>query len=192
MTAGGRCLCGQRLGPPWVLEAAFCGAVAAMLVGARSGLEVPAYLWFAALGVVLAVVDAAAKRLPNTLTALWAVGTLTGLAVPAVLDNRGGQWLRAVAAGVLLTVLFGLLAVLQPGAVGWGDVKAAGAVGVALGWLSWVAVYGAVLVAFVLAAGYAVTLLARRRAGRGTRVPFGPFLVTGALVLSAWLPAASG
>jgi len=143
------------------------------------------------LGVVLAVVDASVRRLPNVLTVAWAGGTLAGLLLPAVLEHRGGDWLRAVLSGAALMVLFGVPALLRPGAMGWGDVKAAAAVGVALGWLGWVAVYGGVLLAFLLASGYAVVLLVRRRAGRRTQLALGPFLVAGAMVLIALLPATS-
>lgn len=192
LTAGGRCpACGSAAGAaPWLVEGAVIVAVAAVVLGNRQGAELVAYLWFGVLGAVLAVVDAMVRRLPNPLTALWSIGTLTALAFPAVLEGRGDQWLRALLAGLALMVAFGALALLRPGAVGWGDVKAAPAVGIALGWLSWTAVYGAVFLGFVLAAVYAMALLALRRAGRGSQVPFGPFLVAGALVVVALLPAA--
>lgn len=193
VTAAGRCTdCGVRIGSgPWLMEIALLAAVAVVLLGARRGPELPAYLWFAVLGVVLAFVDATVRRLPNLLTAAWAVGTLTALGLPALTQDRTGDWLRALLGGVVLMAVFGLLALVRPAAMGWGDVKAAGGVGIALGWLSWVAVYAGVTLAFFLAAGYAVVLLVRRRGGRGTQLPLGPFLVIGALVAAALLPAAA-
>ncbi|WP_430786849.1 prepilin peptidase [Actinoplanes sp. G11-F43] len=152
----------------------------ALALSTRSGWELPAYLWFGGLGVAAAVVDARVRRLPNAITAAWAVGTVAGLLVPAVIEQRGDDWLRAVLAGVTLTVVFGLVAL--SGALGWGDVKAAAAVGVILGWLGWVAVYAGMLAAAVLAGGWAVVLLARGRARRRTRIPLGPFLVAGAVI----------
>lgn len=190
LTAAGRCVaCGLAAGAaPWLVEGALVVAVAAIVFGNRHGAELAAYLWFAVLGAVLAVVDGMVRRLPNPLTALWSIGTLAALAIPAVLEDRGDQWLRALLAGLALMLAFGALALLRPGAMGWGDVKAAAAVGVALGWLGWIAVYGAVLLGFLLAAVYAMALLVSRRAGRGTQVPFGPFLVAGALLVVALLP----
>ena len=190
LTATGRCVaCGAAAGAaPWLVEGALVVAMAAIVFGNRHGAELAAYLWFAMLGAVLAVVDGMVRRLPNPLTALWSIGTLAALAIPAVLEDRGDQWLRALLAGLALMLAFGALASLRPGAMGWGDVKAAAAVGVALGWLGWIAVYGAVLLGFVLAAVYAMALLVSRRAGRGTQMPFGPFLVAGALLVVALLP----
>jgi leader peptidase (prepilin peptidase)/N-methyltransferase len=201
VTARGRCAaCGHAVGRvPWVVEIAVVVAVAARGgAGARGGgglpprpvAEWPAYGWFAALGVVLGVVDAVVRRLPNVLTLAWAGGTTAALLLPAVLEHRGGDWLRAVLAGTVLTVLFGAVALLRPGAMGWGDVKAAAAVGVALGWLGWAAVYGGVLLAFLLASVFAVVLLVRRRAGRRSQLALGPFLVIGALVVIALAPGA--
>lgn len=191
VTARGRCAgCGQALGrAPWVVEIAVVVALGVLALGARPVVEWPAYGWFAALGVVLGVVDAAVRRLPNALTLAWAGGTAAGLLAPALLEHRGGDWLRALLAGVALTVLFGAVALLRPGAMGWGDVKAAAAVGVALGWLGWAAVYGGVLLAFLLASLYAVVLLVRRRAGRRSQLALGPFLVAGALIVIAVAPA---
>lgn len=191
VTMDGRCAqCGDRVGrSPWVIEVAGVAVVALLVLGTRTSTELPAYLWFAVLGVVLAVVDATVFRLPNALTAAWAGGTLVGLLLPAVLEHRGDDWLRAVLAGLTLTVPLGLLALLRPGSLGWGDVKAAAAVGIALGWLGWLAVYAGVLLASFVAFGYAMVLLVRRRAGRRTRLPLGPFLVTGAVVVIALLPA---
>jgi leader peptidase (prepilin peptidase)/N-methyltransferase len=114
---------------------------------------------------------------------VWAGGTLAGLLIPALIEHRGGDWVRAVLAALILPVVFALPALLRPGAMGWGDVKAAAAVGAALGWLGWAPVYAGVLLAFLLACGYAVVLLVRRRAGRRTQLALGPFLVAGALVV---------
>lgn len=185
----GRCTCGARLGSPWQVEAGVCAAVGVVLLSGRPGLEVPAYLWFAVLGVVLSIVDAAARRLPNALTAAWAGGTLLGLAVPAVLADRGDAWLRAVACGLALAGFVAILAVVRPGGMGWGDVKAAVTVGMALGWLGWTAAYIGALLIFTLPAIYAMTLGVCGRPWRGIRVPMGPFMLASALIVAAWLSA---
>lgn len=190
VTVRGECVrCGARLGPrAWVLEVALAAALAALVLGPRPGVESPAYGWFAVLGIALAAVDIRVRRLPNALTAAWAGGVFAGLGLAALVEHRGGDWVRAALAGVGVAALFAVIAVLRPGALGWGDVKAAVAVGAMLGWLGWAALYAGFFVAFALAAGYAVVLLARG-AGRRTGLPFGPFLVAGALVVAAWWPS---
>lgn len=191
VTAAGRCVgCADRLGPGrWTVEIGVVGAVAVVLLGPRTATELPANLWFAVLGIALAAVDVTVRRLPNQLTLLWAGGLLACLALPAVLDDRGGDWVRALAGGVALALLFAVMASVRPGSLGWGDVKAAMAIGAALGWHGWVALYAGMFVAFSLAAGYAIVLLARG-ARRGSKMPLGPFLVVGALLVAAVWPAA--
>jgi leader peptidase (prepilin peptidase)/N-methyltransferase len=186
----GRCRqCAGRAGPaPYTVELALLATAALLVAGPRGVLELPAYTWFAVLGVTLSFVDAMVRRLPNLVTLLWAGGVLAGLALPAVAADRGDDWLRAVLGAIALTGSFGVLAAVRPGSLGWGDVKAGLAVGAALGWLSWVALYAGIFLAFLLAVLYAVVLVLRRRAGRGTRVVFGPFLFAGAIIVAALLP----
>ena len=47
----------------------------------------------------------------------------------------------------------------------------------------------ALFAAFLLSAGVGIVLLATGRAGRRSKVPFGPFLAAGALVVIALAPA---
>jgi len=190
LTVSARCAaCGIRLGPgPWIVEVATVAAAALLLTGSRSAVELPAYAWFAALGLLLAFIDAAVHRLPNLLTAAWVAGTLGGLILPAALESRWDDWLRALVGGIALTVAFGLVALVRSRAVGWGDVKAAATAGVALAWLGWGAILQGLMLTFALAFGYTVVLLVRGRAGRATRIPLGPFLVAGVLIVAAWYP----
>lgn len=188
VTLSGVCAgCGIRRGPaPWVVEVALAVAIAATIFGPRPRSELPAYLWFVGLGVVLAVIDAQVNRLPNPLTLAWAGGVFAGLGLPAIIDHRGGDWVRAVLAAAVVTLLFAAVALIRPGSLGWGDVKGALGVGAALGWLGWAALYAGMFVAFALASVYAVVLL-RRGSRRGSKLAFGPFLVAGAvLVVALW------
>ena len=58
-------------------------------------------------------------------------------------------------------------------------------VGGVLGWYGFGAVFEGVLAAFLLAAVYGTAKLAARRAGRRDELPFGPFLLLGALLAVA-------
>jgi leader peptidase (prepilin peptidase)/N-methyltransferase len=66
--------------------------------------------------------------------------------------------------------------------MGFGDVKLAGVVGMFLGFLGWgPLVVGAFLMFFLGGLG-GVVLMAVGRAGRKTKIPFGPFIVAGTLI----------
>jgi prepilin signal peptidase PulO-like enzyme (type II secretory pathway) len=143
--------------------------------------ELPAYLYLAAVGVLLTYVDVAVKRLPDPFTLpSYLVGpVLLGAAVLA-----GGRPMRLVHALIGLAALWALYALqhfFAPGAIGWGDVKLAGVLGLYLGWLGVSAWWLGTLAGFVLGALWAVFLLLTRRGTRKSEIPFGPFMLAGAL-----------
>lgn len=158
------------------LAAVALGAVAGAL-GAEP--QLPAYLWLAAVGVALAVIDIETLRLPDRLTLpSYPVG-LVLLAIPADWPALG----RAVLAAVITGVAAFLLALLAPrGGLGLGDVKLLGLLGLFLGWLGWGVLVVGVALGFALGAVAAVGMLASRRAGLRDHLAFGPWLIAGALV----------
>ncbi|MBV8596010.1 MAG: prepilin peptidase [Candidatus Eremiobacteraeota bacterium] len=93
-----------------------------------------------------------------------------------------GQALPALAGAATGAVLFGLLYIVTRGTgLGLGDVKLAACLGLFIGWPNTLAMSAA---SVVIGAIIAVPLLvARKRRGRDV-VPFGPFLVLGALIMT--------
>jgi leader peptidase (prepilin peptidase)/N-methyltransferase len=143
--------------------------------------ELPAYLYLAAAGSLLAFIDVAVKRLPDPYTL---PSYLIGPALLGVAVLVGGRPVRLVHALVGLAVMWALYAVQHlaaPGAIGWGDVKLAGVLGLYLGWLGAPAWWLGVLAGFVLGGLYAAGLLITRRGSRKSEIPFGPFMLAGAL-----------
>jgi leader peptidase (prepilin peptidase)/N-methyltransferase len=164
-------------------------AAAALLVASpRSGLELIGLSWFAAVGTVAAFVDLRVRRLPDLLTGAAAAGLLLAFGVAALVEGRTEQLLRAAGAGIVVVAAMAVLAIARPGALGGGDVKFGFAVGAALGWVSWFAVYAGITAAFGLAMIYALAVLATRRGRRRDQFAFGPFLVAGTLLALTVLP----
>lgn len=188
----GRCpACRARLGP-WPGAVELTTAVALGLLGARvhAGLVLAADCFLVLLAVPLGYIDAAVRRLPNALTGPAFLGTLALLAAAA---GSAGQWhslVRAVLGGLALAAAFWLAAFLSPSAVGGGDVRLAASTGTALAWYGLASLVAGLLAAFVLAAAYGLALLAARRASLKQQIPFGPFLIAGALL--AILAAGAG
>jgi leader peptidase (prepilin peptidase)/N-methyltransferase len=82
-------------------------------------------------------------------------------------------------------VLFGfyfLLAFIYPAGMGFGDVKLAGIIGGVLAYLSWATLLIGTFLGFLLGAVAGLTLMVVKRAGRKTAIPFGPWMLAGALV----------
>ncbi|MYW05837.1 prepilin peptidase [Streptomyces sp. SID3343] len=157
-------------------------AVGAGLFVWRVGVHavLPALLVFALLAAALVVCDVRLTRLPDPLT-LPAYPLLAALlAIP--LD--GAAYVRALIAAAAMFVGHFLLA-LFVGGIGLGDAKAAGPVGMVLGWVSWAALVQAMVIAYVCVGVYAIGLAVARRATRGSVVPFGPFLLGAAVLVLA-------
>jgi leader peptidase (prepilin peptidase)/N-methyltransferase len=66
--------------------------------------------------------------------------------------------------------------------MGFGDVKLAGLLGLYLGWLGWASVLVGTLAGFLLGGFAGVTLVLTRRANGKTAIPFGPYMLAGALL----------
>jgi len=181
----GRCRdCGTRISIRYPLVE--CGtsllfALVALRVGTHAAL--PGFLYLAAVGLALAVIDFDTRRLPNVLTLpSYGVG-LALLGAAAVVDGEPGRLVRGVEAMAALYAFYFVLWYATRGrGIGFGDVKLAGVLGLYLGWLGWPELLVGAFAAHLLGGGVAVGLLARGRAGRKTSVPFGPFLVAGAMV----------
>ncbi|MFL6144149.1 MAG: prepilin peptidase [Labedaea sp.] len=158
------------------------GAVTGWLAGLDRLAALPAYLWFAAVGLALAVIDAGCRRLPNALV-LPSYPVLVVLLLGATLAV--GDWPAMTRAGIGAVALFGLyflLAVVHPAGMGWGDVKLSGLIGLMLGYLSWAALVVGAFAGFLLGAVAGVVVLVSRRGDRKTALPFGPFMLAGALL----------
>ncbi|SDP25258.1 leader peptidase (prepilin peptidase) / N-methyltransferase [Nakamurella panacisegetis] len=142
----------------------------------------PAYAYLAAVGVTLAMIDLDHRRLPNVII-LPSYVIIAGLLAGASLWTHDWSALaRAGAGGVALFAFYLLLAVIHPAGMGMGDVKLAGILGAILGYLSWAALIIGAFGGFLLGAIVGIAVLA---AGRGTRksaLPFGPFMITGAIL----------
>lgn len=178
----GRCRdCGAAIARRYPLVEAATGVVF-VLVGIRFGwaAELPAYLYLAALGLALALIDLDVHRLPDRLV-LPAYPTLAVLL--GVASGVHGDWAALGRAGIgaaALLLLYGSLWFVRPDAMGFGDVKLSGVVGAGLAWVGWGPLVIGAFAAFLLGGAYGVALIATRRGGRRSRVPFGPWMVLGA------------
>ena len=159
-------------------------AVLFVLVAAVLGLswELPAYLFFAAVAVVLTVIDLRHHLLPNAVV-LPALGIGVVLLSCAAAGQGGwGALLRAVLGALVLFVLYLVLALISPAGLGMGDVKLAAVLGLFLGFQGWGALFVGAVLASVIGAVVGLAVLASRRGGLRSDVPFGPSMLAGALL----------
>ncbi|MDR6198714.1 leader peptidase (prepilin peptidase)/N-methyltransferase [Microbacterium sp. SORGH_AS428] len=139
-----------------------------------------AYGTLAILSVVLAVIDVRTHRLPNALVLPAYPFLLAALALASIGRADMVPFLQAVAGGAIAFVFYLLLRLVQPRGMGGGDVKLAGLLGIALGYLGWDALLLGLFAGFLLGGLFSVGLLLSRRGSRRTRIPFGPWMLLGA------------
>jgi leader peptidase (prepilin peptidase)/N-methyltransferase len=147
-----------------------------------SGLALVAFLYLAAITISLALIDLDVHRLPDVivLPAYPVLAVLLGSS--SVLVGDVAALGRAAIGGVALAAFYLVLALVKPGAMGLGDVKLAGVLGLALAWLGWPQLIVGAFAAFVTGGVFALILLATRRASRATGIPFGPWMLLGAWI----------
>ncbi|MDJ0384167.1 A24 family peptidase [Streptomyces sp. G-G2] len=161
-----------------VPAALICAALAAA-AGVRP--ETAVFVGLAPVLVLLALVDLAVHRLPDVLTLplAAALGALLGIA--ALAPGAAGSWRLALLGGGVLGAAYLLLFVVNPAGLGFGDVKLALPLGVALGWYGWGVWMAGAFLGFLYGAVYGLGLVLRGRASGRDAFPFGPFMVAGAL-----------
>ncbi len=180
----GRCRdCGARISARYpAVELA--GAAVFALVGARVGLDwaLPGYLLFAWTLLVLAVIDAETRKIPNRLTYPLTPVLAVLLVAAGVLNGVPGAGLRALLGGLAAFGGLLLLALISPRGMGMGDVKLAGFIGIGLGYLGWAHVVVGVFGGFLLGGVVAIVFLATGFRRRKDLIPFGPYLALGAVL----------
>ena len=183
----GRCAdCGASISARYPLVEAATAALFVVVTLRLSDLglltALPAYLYFAAIGIALALIDFDCRRLPNSIV----LPSYPVIAVLLTLDAAWHHdWWALGRAAIGAAALFGFyfaLAFAYPAGMGFGDVKLSGILGGVLAYLSWAALLVGALGGFFLGAVVGVAVLAAGRGNRKTALPFGPFMIAGALV----------
>lgn len=163
-------------------KGALASAVVAFLLAARLDFswELLALIGIVPAGVALFVIDLRTRYLPT-----WLIGPFYAVvvlvAVVAALDRS--TWDPVIGAAVGWLVFGGFFTLnwllVPSGGLGFGDVRLAGLLGLALGLISWGAFVLGMLTGIFTAGLVALTLLVTRRK---KHYPYGPYLLVGALV----------
>jgi leader peptidase (prepilin peptidase) / N-methyltransferase len=142
---------------------------------------VPAFLYFTAIGIALTLIDLEVRRLPNAIVLPSYPVLALALAGSAWWQHDWWPLARAGIGAAALLVFFGAVWFIHPAGMGFGDVKLSGLIGGVLGYLSWNALVLGAFLGFLLGAVVGVTVIATGRGTRKSALPFGPFMILGAL-----------
>jgi leader peptidase (prepilin peptidase)/N-methyltransferase len=180
----GRCRdCGTAISPRYPLVEVACAALFAVMA-VRFGLDpvLPAFLYLAAVGLALALIDVDCKRLPDALTLPSYPVAAVLLGIAALAGSSSGSLGRALLGGLAMFALYFALCFAYPAGMGFGDVKLSGVLGLCTAWLGWGAWAVGLFSGFLFGALFGIALIVARRGGRKTAVPFGPFMLLGVLL----------
>jgi leader peptidase (prepilin peptidase) / N-methyltransferase len=173
---------GARVG---VMTALLAGLLAGTveLLGLRPATA--ALAWAAGAAVVLGAVDLLSHRLPDRVTYPAYAVCAAALLVDAAVLGTWGAFVRGLLAAAASFAVGVVAAALSPDGFGFGDVKLLGLLGLVLGWFGWGVLLTGVFLGLLTGALVSALLLATRRAGWRTAIPFGPPLLTGAVLVLA-------
>jgi leader peptidase (prepilin peptidase)/N-methyltransferase len=152
------------------------GLLFAAVVAFRDGtLDVVLGLILVTFLVPITLIDLDHRLIPNKLTLPLAVASIAAVVILSPSDV-----VEYLVSGAGAFLFFFLAALAYPRGMGMGDVKLAGAMGLALGR----AVAPAILFALLAGVVVGALVIARKgaREGRKTAVPFGPFLALGGVI----------
>lgn len=187
----GRCGgCGNRIGwwqPVVEVTNALLWVLAAIHFG--PSLELIAFLPLFSGLLALSVIDLQTYRLPDRINLPLFLGSIPLIVVISLVQDRPGDLVWAAVGGVGYWMLLGLMWLIYPRGMGYGDVKLARVLGLYLGWVSPVLIlYGLMFAGIGGSVVGIITLIVTRDRARG--FPFGPWLAGGcvlAILLSGWL-----
>lgn len=181
--------CGERRPHAW--RPLVLGLLAAAVLGgfaARIGADV-VLAPYAVLGlslVAISAIDLERFIIPNRLVYPTLALVAPLLVLSSAVDHRWGSLARAAIAAAAAFVAFFVVHIVVPRGMGFGDVRLAGLLGLATGWLGLGHAFVAFFAAFLLGALVGIGVMVVSGAGRKTRIPFGPFMAAGAVVAVLW------
>ncbi|WP_291382154.1 A24 family peptidase [Demequina sp.] len=146
-----------------------------------------ALVYLAVITVALTAIDLEHRRLPDALTLPAYPVLAVAIAIYAGMENEWWILARALIGAAILGGVYFALWFAYPKGMGFGDVKAAGMLGLALGAVGWSAVAVGAIAGPLIGGVVGVAVVIRSRRARGVAIPYGPWLIAG-----AWLGILAG
>jgi leader peptidase (prepilin peptidase)/N-methyltransferase len=165
--------------------------IAAAIVGAIVGWQlagsaiIAAWVYLAAVGVVLAYIDSQTRILPTRIIGPSYLVMIALTVIAWLIDDAPDDLVRAGLGWLIAGAFYYVLWWIYPRGMGFGDVRLSGLLGIALGYLGWpefvLGLYSGFLVGGV---GGLLLGMVGRTVKR--KYPFGPFMLVGALIGLIW------
>ncbi len=178
----GRCrYCKERISLSYpIVEIISAGILIVLLLKYAITVEFALSSIFCLLMVLIAIIDWKHLIIPNLIVI---VGFILGLAMKALINST--VLVNAIISSIGSMVVVAVILLLsnfffKKDAMGWGDVKVAGVIGLFLGFQNFLITFW---LAAVSGSVYGIWLLRKRGMPRETKLPFGSFLAAAACVV---------
>lgn len=166
----------------WLVPLANAAIFAAIAIRFGAEWEVPAYLAFFAALLAISVIDLQLQIIPNRVVYPAIFAAVALLALAAGLEDDWGSFRQALVSGAVAWLALLVIHLVQPGGMGFGDVRLSFLLGMHLGWISYGHALMGIFLGFLLGAVVGLLLVGLRIRSRTDHVPFGPFLAAGAAI----------
>jgi leader peptidase (prepilin peptidase) / N-methyltransferase len=178
--------CGERrLHPsrPAVQSVLTAVVLAGLAVRFGATVALSAYAVVGIALVAIAVIDVESHIVPNRILYPAAFVAAPLFVVTAAVDHRWGSlWHAAASSAIGFTALF-VVHFAYPKGMGFGDVRLAGVVGGAAGWMGFRAAFLAFFLMFLFGSIGGIIQLAVTGAGRRTAIGFAPYMALGTMTV---------
>lgn len=176
--------CGAQIGPRHpLIEIGLAVAYGYLWITLGPSIRLALYLLYAAIFALILITDVERRLILNSVTT-----PAICLALSASFFTPGMTWQNALAGGAIgfaffyVTALLGN-AVFGSGALGGGDVKLAAFVGLITGFPL---IVEALVLTILIGAAVSLVLLVTRVRSLRDHIPYGPFLIVGAVITLLW------
>ena len=165
-----------------LIEATTAGLFAGMAARFGFSWSLPAYLVLAAGLLALACIDLEHLLLPKRIVYPVFILVTALLLMAAIATHHWHDLLVAGLCGIAWFVVFFAMNAISPRVLGFGDVRLAPVLGLALGWLGVRYVLLGFFAANLIGAVIGIALIATKQMSRQQQIPYGVFLALGTLL----------
>jgi leader peptidase (prepilin peptidase) / N-methyltransferase len=165
-----------------LIEATTAGLFAGMAARFGFSWSLPAYLVLAAGLLALACIDLEHLLLPKRIVYPVLILVTALLVVAAAATHRWHALLVAGLCAIVWFIVFFAMNAISPRVLGFGDVRLAPVLGLALGWLGVRYVLLGFFAANLIGAVIGIALIATKQMSRQQQIPYGVFLALGTLL----------
>lgn len=138
--------------------------------------------FFVFIGVVLSIIDAKTMLLPTKTIIVGVAVTVPLLAASSIISGNFSQLLWMMTGSVVTFAFYGIIWLIAPKSIGFGDVRLAVLTGAAVGWVSFGSAIVAILLTYFIMSAVFAPFMILKKLPKEAKVPMGPWIILGSIL----------